>query len=88
MMIVMFWMPDSASPSPPPTINMMAAIAPITEPQNTTTPRDGWIVPRCESVPMTIDAASAPETKKIATSNIAITPSTAPRGSVSSRPNS
>src|SRR3954447_7662806 len=27
MMIVMFWMPDRASPSPPPTINMMAAIA-------------------------------------------------------------
>ena len=64
----------------------MAAIAPITAPQKTTTPRVGWMVPRCESVPMTMDAASAPETKKIATSSIAITPRTAPSGIVSSNP--
>ena len=88
MMIVMFWMPDSASPSPPPTRSMIAAIAPMTAPQKITTPRVGWMVPRWDSVPMTIDAASAPDTKKIATSSIAITPSTAPSGMVSSSPNS
>ena len=55
---------------------MIAATAPIIAPQKTTTPRVGWMVPRCESVPITIDAASAPETKKIATRIITITPST------------
>src|SRR3954469_1043798 len=34
MMIVMFWMPDSASPSPPPTSSMIAGIAPITAPDH------------------------------------------------------
>ena len=46
MMIVMFWMPVSASPSPPPTMSMIAPIAPMTAPQKITTPRLGWMVPR------------------------------------------
>ena len=57
--------PDRASS--PPTSSMMIATAPITEPQKITTHLDGSSVPRCDSVPVTIDAASAPETKKIAT---------------------
>jgi hypothetical protein len=80
--------PVSASPSPAPTTSMMAAIAPITTPQNTTTQREGSMVPRCESVPMTIDAASAPDTKKIATRSIATIENSPPAGIESSRPNS
>ncbi len=40
---------------------------------------EGWIVPRCDRVPITMDAASAPETKKIATSVMA-TPRECRRG--------
>ena len=87
MMIVMFWMPVSAS-SPPPTSSMMIAIAPITMPQKITTQRDGWMEPRCESVPMTIDAASAPDTKKIATRTMASTDTARPAGTTASSPNS
>src|SRR5690606_27011944 len=49
---------------------MTAATAPVAAPQKTTTQRDGASEPRCDSVPITTDAASAPETKKIATRSI------------------
>ena len=62
-------------------ISMIAAMAPITTPQKTTIQRWGSIVPFWESVPMTMDAASAPDTKKIATRSIAMMLSTVPSGS-------
>lgn len=49
---------------------MIAATAPMTTPQKITVRRLGSIVPRSDSEPMTIEAASAPETKKIATSTM------------------
>ena len=70
-MIVMVCSPVSASS--PPTSSITAATAPVATPQNTTVPRLGLIVPRSDSEPITIDAASAPETKKIATSIITST---------------
>ena len=66
----MFFSPvsaDDASPPVPPAISMTAATAPVSTPQNTTVRRDGSIVPRSDSVPMTIEAASAPDTKKMPT---------------------
>ncbi len=39
-------------------------------PQRTTMPRGGSSVPRDESMPITIDAASAPEMKKMATNEV------------------
>ncbi len=65
-----FCRPVRASVPPPPMASMIAATAPMTTPQNTTTLRLGWSAPRCESAPTTMDAESAPETKKIATSSI------------------
>lgn len=65
--IVRFCRPVSASPCPLPTSSMMAATAPVTTPQNTMTKRPGSSAPFWESVPITIDAASAPETKKMPT---------------------
>jgi hypothetical protein len=46
---------------------MIAATAPVSDPQNTTVGREGSIEPFSLRVPMTIDAASAPETKKMPT---------------------
>src|SRR5690606_827012 len=67
-MKVRFWMPESAAL--PPIASMTAATAPVAAPQKTTTQREGASEPRCDSVPITTDAASAPETKKMATSSI------------------
>jgi hypothetical protein len=65
--IVRFFRPVSAVAPPPPISSMIAATAPVSTPQMMTTLRLGSRVPFCESVPMTMDAASAPETKKMPT---------------------
>ncbi len=85
-MIVRFCSPVRASFWP--TTSMTAATAPVSTPQNTTTRLVGSIEPLWESVPMTIEAASAPDTKKMATSTITTTPATAASGKWSSSPNS
>ncbi|MOA57039.1 hypothetical protein D3C78_1811380 [compost metagenome] len=46
---------------------MMAATVPVSAPQKITVRREGSVVPCSDNVPMTSDAASAPETKKIPT---------------------
>ncbi|GHD75947.1 hypothetical protein GCM10010317_091500 [Streptomyces mirabilis] len=46
---------------------MTAATAPVSTPQNPTTAHVGSGHPGCEGVPITIEAASTPETKKTAT---------------------
>ena len=56
--------------SAPPTSSMTAATAPVATPQKITVGRLGVSVPRSERQPITMDAASAPETKKIATRTI------------------
>ena len=67
----MFCRPVRASS--PPTSSITAATAPVATPQKMTVLRLGSRVPRSESVPITIEAASAPETKKIATSTMTTT---------------
>jgi hypothetical protein len=61
------------SASSPPATSMIAATAPVATPQKTTTGRRGSIVPFSLRVPITTEAASAPETKKIATSTMTST---------------
>lgn len=68
--------------------SMTAATAPVSTPQKITRGFFGSIAPRSDNVPMTIDAASAPDTKKIATSMTTITVVTALSGMCSSMPNS
>ncbi|MNO02408.1 hypothetical protein D3C81_2227990 [compost metagenome] len=46
---------------------MMAATVPVSAPQKITVAREGCVVPCSDKVPITSEAASAPETKKIAT---------------------
>lgn len=58
---------DSSPPSPLAINSMIAATAPVATPQNTTVNLDGSILPRSDKVPITMDAASAPETKKMPT---------------------
>ena len=65
-MMVMVCRPLSASL--PPAHSIRTATAPVLSPQKATAHRDGNNEPLCDKVPMTIEAASAPETKKIATS--------------------
>ena len=67
-MIVICWSPARASE--PPTRSITAATAPVATPQKMTVGRLGWMVPRSESEPITIEAASAPDTKKMPTSTI------------------
>ena len=62
------------SASDPPTNSITAATAPVATPQKMTVLRLGSMVPRSDSDPITMDAASAPETKKIATSTMTTTP--------------
>ena len=57
-------------------------------PQKITVPLLGLIVPRSDSEPITIDAASAPDTKKMATSTITSTLAMMAIGYWSSRLNS
>jgi hypothetical protein len=52
---------------------MTAATAAIARPQKITTGLLGSSVPRSDRLPITIEAASAPDTKKIATSSITST---------------
>ncbi|MNP62877.1 hypothetical protein D3C76_1582090 [compost metagenome] len=59
---------------------MMAATVPVSAPQKITVRRDGAVVPCSDKVPITSDAASAPETKKIATRIITSTDVTAASG--------
>ena len=58
------------SESSPPIVSMIAAAAPVATPQKITVNLLGSRVPRSLSEPMTIEAASAPDTKKIATSTM------------------
>ena len=65
-MIVMFFRLVSAAPgSSPPASSMMAATAPVSTPQNTITRLEGSMRPSVLSEPMTIEAESAPVTKKM-----------------------
>ncbi len=65
--IVMFFSPSSASAgSEPPAKSITAATAPVAVPQKMTRPLPGSCTPLADRVPMTIDAESAPVTKKIA----------------------
>ena len=59
---------------------MAAATPPVATPQKITVLRVGSMVPRSLSVPITIDAASAPDTKKIATSTMTSTEATVASG--------
>ncbi|KOV92559.1 hypothetical protein ADK65_33620 [Streptomyces sp. NRRL B-1140] len=86
--IVRFCRPVSASPWPLPTRSMIAATAPVTTPQNTTTKRPGSSAPFCDRVPMTMEAASAPETKKMPTRIITSRLVTVARGNCWSTPKS
>ena len=61
--------------------------APVAAPQNTTVLRDGSMVPRSDNDPITIDAASAPETKKMATRTITSTLAAVANGNWSSSVN-
>ena len=83
--MVMFCRPVSALL--PPTSSITAATPPVATPQKMTLRRPGSSVPRCESVPMTIEAASAPETKKMPTSSITTMVVRPAQGIVSSSPN-
>ncbi|MNH37365.1 hypothetical protein D3C79_982620 [compost metagenome] len=67
--IVRFCNPVSASPGllGSPIANMTAATVPVSAPQKITVRRDGAVVPCSDRVPMTSEAASAPETKKMPT---------------------
>src|SRR5690606_2628012 len=78
--IVRFSSPSRAAAPPPPIINMIAATEPIRTPQNTTIFLFGSIEPRCDKVPVTMDAASAPDTKKIATRSMTRTLATVVNG--------
>ena len=89
--MVMFFSPfnaEDASPPVPPATSITAATAPVSTPQKITVRRDGSIVPRSDSVPMTIEAASAPETKKMPTRTITRTVVTLASGYWSSSWNS
>ena len=79
--MVMVCRPPSASD--PPMTSITAATAPIRVPQKITVRRDGSVVPRSESDPITMEAASAPETKKMATSAITSTIAIVDHGSCS-----
>ena len=66
--------------SSPPITSMIAATAPVSAPQKMTVGLLGSVEPRSLSVPMTIEAASAPETKKMPTSTMTSTVVTAASG--------
>ena len=61
------------SVSSPPASSSVIATPPIAVPQNATIARGGSRIPRHVSMPITIDAASAPLTKNTATSTITTT---------------
>ena len=84
--MVMVCKPVSASE--PPASNITADTAPVATPQKMTVLRCGSMVPRSDSEPITMDAASAPETKNTATSTITTTVDTVASGYSPSRPNS
>ncbi|MNR60526.1 hypothetical protein D3C85_1820320 [compost metagenome] len=67
--MVRFCSPVSASPGSrgSPIASMIAATVPVSAPQKITVRRDGVVVPCSDSVPITSEAASAPETKKMPT---------------------
>ena len=83
--IVIVFSPLSASS---PTSSITAATAPVAAPQKMTVRRRGSVVPRSDRVPITIEAASAPETKKMATSTITTTLASVASGNCSSIVNS
>ena len=70
-MMAIVLMPLSASS--PLAHNSSAATAPVNVPQKMVTPLLGSCAPRSDKVPITNEAASAPDTKKIATSTITST---------------
>src|SRR5690606_11722598 len=76
------------SASSPPLHSSRAATPPVSPPQKITTPRFGARVPRWLRLPITIDAESAPEMKKMAMRSIATTVAIPVSGRFPSTPNS
>ena len=85
-MIAIVLMPSRASS--PLMASSSAATTPVSTPQNTVRGRDGCSTPRCERVPITRDAESAPETKKMPTRIITSAEATPVHGRWASTSNS